>query len=365
MIYDSYGNTVNKAKNIDYSDIPTDDQLPKEPGKVKVDKSTEAIDWDYGLDLSSYKDMVNKNKSGDTDKPKRDIDYSKISSEEQLIYDSFGNVVNKPTKPDYSLVQDTDHFLGLAIDDINEYKDIKESNFDKQLRLMIQAMVLGKYNPDETTGLGTVGQMSLALTGADAAADVRDLSHDFKNWEWTKQHYLQTALDGIGLLPVLGILKYVDEAAEIAKKSDEVAEAITDASKKADDLGIGKGNNLDNANFAQKTYSPSFSKEGQNKYSNLAGKPIKTVDDLTDAIKNGLINSSEIPIDYIIRDGNILILNTRSSQALIHAGIPRSKWNVVNRTGDEMYENMLTNQLKNNGLSSIGTPTIKFSGGAK
>ncbi|MEL7570776.1 MAG: hypothetical protein AAGU14_09490 [Eubacteriaceae bacterium] len=134
-------------------------------------------------------------------------------------------------------MQDIDHFLGLAIDDINDYKNIKESNFDKQLRLMIQDMVLGKYNPDETTGLGTTGQILLGLTGADAAADVRDLSYDFKNWEWTKEHYGQTALDGIGLLPVFGVLKYIDEAAALAKKSDDITEAITDASKKADDLG--------------------------------------------------------------------------------------------------------------------------------
>ncbi len=40
-----------KSKSdIDYSDIPTDDQLPKEPGKVKVDKSTDAVDRDYLID---------------------------------------------------------------------------------------------------------------------------------------------------------------------------------------------------------------------------------------------------------------------------------------------------------------------------
>ncbi|NMC57431.1 MAG: hypothetical protein GYA50_09450, partial [Eubacteriaceae bacterium] len=108
MIYDSFGNAVNKAKSIDYSKIPADDQLPKEPGKVKVDKSTDAVDRDYGLDLSSYKDMMSKNKSDDTSKPKRDIDYSKISSEEQLIYDSFGNAVNKAKSIDYSKIPTDD-----------------------------------------------------------------------------------------------------------------------------------------------------------------------------------------------------------------------------------------------------------------
>ena len=53
------------------------------------------------------------------------------------------------------------------------------------------------------------------------------------------------------------------------------------------------------------------------------------------------MKSSEVPIDFIVRDGNKLILNTRSAQALEAAGIPRSQWNVVNRTGQEMFENML------------------------
>lgn len=53
LIYDSFGNAVNKAKSIDYSKIPTDDQLPKEPGKVKVDKSTEAIDREYLIDAKA------------------------------------------------------------------------------------------------------------------------------------------------------------------------------------------------------------------------------------------------------------------------------------------------------------------------
>ena len=125
----------------------------------------------------------------------------------------------------------------------------------------------------------------------------------------------------------------------------------------------GAGNVLKNANYAQSTYRPIFSIEGQSIYSDIAGVPIKTVDDLAIALRKGLIKPSDVPIDYIVRDGNFLILNTRSSHALTQAGIPRSQWNIVNRTGVDMYESMLTNQLKNNGLTSIGTPTAKMTGG--
>ena len=66
-------------------------------------------------------------------------------------------------------------------------------------------------------------------------------------------------------------------------------------------------------------------------------------------------STADVPIDVIVRDGNSLILNTRSSQALIRAGVPRSSWNVIDRTGQAAYESRLTGQLTRNGLSSYGT----------
>jgi len=52
---------------------------------------------------------------------------------------------------------------------------------------------------------------------------------------------------------------------------------------------------------------------------------------------------------------NSLILNTRSAQALTRAGIPRTSWNVINRTGDDLYERLLSGQLSRNWLTSYGT----------
>ncbi|ASR56404.1 hypothetical protein CBP52_16330 [Cellulomonas sp. PSBB021] len=62
-----------------------------------------------------------------------------------------------------------------------------------------------------------------------------------------------------------------------------------------------------------------------------------------------------MPIDVIVRDGNTLILNTRSSQALTRPGIPREAWNVIDRTGQAAFEERLTGQLTRNGLTSFGT----------
>ena len=40
--------------------------------------------------------------------------------------------------------------------------------------------------------------------------------------------------------------------------------------------------------------------------------------------------------------------------ALIRAGIPRESWNVINRTGDDFFEELLSGQLRRNGLGSDG-----------
>jgi hypothetical protein len=112
---------------------------------------------------------------------------------------------------------------------------------------------------------------------------------------------------------------------------------------------------LEGANFAQKTFNPMFSKGGT-----FAGR---SVDDVAAALRSGTMKSSEVPIDFIMRDGNTLIPNTRSAQALEAAGIPRSQWNAINRTGHEKYENMLSGQLKRNGLTSEGIAKVRCSGG--
>lgn len=90
----------------------------------------------------------------------------------------------------------------------------------------------------------------------------------------------------------------------------------------------------------------------------MAGSQIKSVSDLAQAIKNGQIDYRDIPVHYIIRDGNTLILNTRTAQALTLAGISRDLWNAVDVTGIEQFEQMLTNQLLRNGLSSTGISSV-------
>ena len=122
---------------------------------------------------------------------------------------------------------------------------------------------------------------------------------------------------------------------------------------------------LDNANYVQKTYSNTFSPEGIKKYSSLAGEPINTIDDLANVISTGKIKVEDLPIEYIVRDGNTLILNTRTSQALTQAGIPRGQWVSIDRTGIQLFEELLDGQLSRNKLTSKGISTVMSSGGKK
>lgn len=76
-----------------------------------------------------------------------------------------------------------------------------------------------------------------------------------------------------------------------------------------------------------------------------------------------LDKKGNLPIEYINRDGNILILNTRSSQALTQAGIPRNLWNAIDRTGDSLFEELLDGQLSRNHLTNEGISVVRPSGG--
>lgn len=92
----------------------------------------------------------------------------------------------------------------------------------------------------------------------------------------------------------------------------------------------------------------------------LAGRSIS---DVAGDLSSGALTPKDVPVGMIVRDGNTLILNTRSAQALMQAGIPRAAWSVVDRTGDPFFEELLTGQLIRNGLDSSGFPYPTPTGG--
>ena len=75
---------------------------------------------------------------------------------------------------------------------------------------------------------------------------------------------------------------------------------------------------------------------------------------------SGALHPGDVPIEYAVKEGNTLILNTRSAMALEKAGIPRSSWNAVNVTNDAAAQARLAGQLERNGLSSAGTDSVRM-----
>jgi filamentous hemagglutinin len=77
-----------------------------------------------------------------------------------------------------------------------------------------------------------------------------------------------------------------------------------------------------------------------------------------------LLTPADIPVSVVVRDGQMLIANTRSAVALEAAGIPRSAWAVIDQTGNSMWETIVTDMLRNNGLTSAGIDTVRMTSGA-
>lgn len=106
------------------------------------------------------------------------------------------------------------------------------------------------------------------------------------------------------------------------------------------------GVDITGARFAQTTVREGFQKGGL-----FEGR---TITDVVGDLRSGALAARDVPINVVVRDGNTLILNTRSATALTRAGVPRSSWNVLDRTGDDFFEGLLDNQLRRNGLDSNG-----------
>jgi hypothetical protein len=165
--------------------------------------------------------------------------------------------------------------------------------------------------------------------------------HDVNNFGYYSE---ETKTEKLAAVAEFGIEAYATGA--VASRLRRVAglaaeTGVAEGAEVAKSVGV-----LDNAAFAQKTFSQTFSSDGK-----FAGQ---TIDDVARSLRSGVLKPADVPIEYIIRDGNTLMLNTRSAQALQQAGIPRAQWNAVNMTGNAAAEARLTGQLQRNGLDSTG-----------
>jgi RHS repeat-associated protein len=156
---------------------------------------------------------------------------------------------------------------------------------------------------------------------------------------------LASSLPGLGDAFAAGKIATAAVGVAVAKSASHAVSSTAATAAKVEAAVVKEGA-LDNAAFAQKTFSQTFSSGGK-----FAGQ---SIDDVAGALRSGAIKPADVPIEYIVRDGNTLMLNTRSAQALQQAGIPRSSWNAINMTGNAAAEARLAGQLQRNGLTSQG-----------
>jgi RHS repeat-associated protein len=109
--------------------------------------------------------------------------------------------------------------------------------------------------------------------------------------------------------------------------------------------------------YAQQQHDEKFSVTGRRTYSQLGAGPIRTVEDLADALRSGTISPSDVPVETYRLLNRTFILNTRTSAALRRGGVSRKDWKFRDMTGDKEAFGRLVNQLQTNKpLGSITPP---------
>lgn len=88
--------------------------------------------------------------------------------------------------------------------------------------------------------------------GVDLPADIRDIIYDFTHWEWSWGHAGQTTLDLIAFVPVIGTVKYADEAGTIIKHTDEVGDALKHSDEVVESI-IRRGDGLNFGGITKKS----------------------------------------------------------------------------------------------------------------
>ena len=161
---------------------------------------------------------------------------------------------------------------------------------------------------------------------------------------------LQPELDlADGPLAVLAEEDFATAAEEAAPEVQKIAsEGTSDLANQGSTTAL---------KFSQNTASPNFSDEGT-----FAGK---TNGQLASELRSGVISPAKVPVEFVNRGSNSLIVNTRSSLALMRGGIPQSLWNLIDKTDDPLIQDKITNRLAQNGLTDSGTDVIRITGFGK
>lgn len=98
-------------------------------------------------------------------------------------------------------------------------------------------LALGDYSEEDVTILSFAGNIVASLAGVDFLFDLRDVSYDITHWGEEEYFAFYLAADVIALIPVIGVIKYMqhlDTASDGAKAAADVIDSVADVSKASD-----------------------------------------------------------------------------------------------------------------------------------
>jgi filamentous hemagglutinin len=107
--------------------------------------------------------------------------------------------------------------------------------------------------------------------------------------------------------------------------------------------------------FGQRSVGRFFTSEEDGSTFKFAGQNIA---DVASGVRSGAISPDELPIQYVVRDGQNIAINNRSLLALTRAGVDPTV--TVDVTGDPFAEARITNRL--NEMGGAPSETIRVRG---
>jgi len=85
----------------------------------------------------------------------------------------------------------------------------------------------------EPNGGGAVGGIIFGLTGLDLFKYLGYLGYGIYNWEWSWSHVGDQAINTAGLFPLIGVIKNVDNVADVAKNTKKATQCAAELERKS------------------------------------------------------------------------------------------------------------------------------------
>ncbi len=135
------------------------------------------------------------------------------------------NILNNSTCSGYSDNVDdkyTDAVLNI-MGTSYKYKidNLVKNSTTKYLKTALSQVLQGNY-AEESNLLGSSGRIAVGLTDFDLPADFIDLHYDLTHFNNTYNWWSQFGIDSLSFLPIIGVIKYSDDFAEIGKATNKL-----------------------------------------------------------------------------------------------------------------------------------------------